>query len=172
MLEAASFYSSVITMMHGPTHIKCKIYSYPVMQTKILFSQQKRKWPSLPSSNNTFVFVDHTTHHTPPHSYRWPTRLLALVTQFRYQLLTVSPFNPLNAELNPIWHLLALLGAHHILHVSRLRVKGLCTQPLLPITNCFLNVRWQFKFSHLETTVSLLYLKPQSVPRCKHFSSR
>jgi hypothetical protein len=27
--------------------------------------------------------------------------------------------NPLNAELNPICHLLALLGAHHILHVSR-----------------------------------------------------
>jgi len=32
--------------------------------------------------------------------------------------------NPLNAELNPICHLLALLGAHHILHVIRLRVKG------------------------------------------------
>jgi len=27
--------------------------------------------------------------------------------------------NPLNAELNPICHLLALFGAHHILHVSR-----------------------------------------------------
>jgi len=32
--------------------------------------------------------------------------------------------NPLNAELNPICHLLALLGAHHIIHVSRIRVKG------------------------------------------------
>jgi len=32
-------------------------------------------------------------------------------------------FNPLNAKLNPICHLLALLGAHHILHVSRIRVK-------------------------------------------------
>jgi len=31
--------------------------------------------------------------------------------------------NPLNAELNPISHLLALLGAHHILHVSKIRVK-------------------------------------------------
>ena len=31
--------------------------------------------------------------------------------------------NPLNAELNPICHLLALLGAHHIFHVSGLRVK-------------------------------------------------
>ena len=31
--------------------------------------------------------------------------------------------NPLNAELNPNFHLLALLGAHHILHVSRIRVN-------------------------------------------------
>ena len=32
-------------------------------------------------------------------------------------------FNPLNAELNPICYLLALLGGHHFLHVSRIRVK-------------------------------------------------
>jgi len=32
-------------------------------------------------------------------------------------------FNSLNAELNPICPLLALFGAHHILHVSRIRVK-------------------------------------------------
>jgi hypothetical protein len=32
-------------------------------------------------------------------------------------------FNPLNVELNPICHLLALAGTHHILHVSRIRVK-------------------------------------------------
>jgi hypothetical protein len=32
-------------------------------------------------------------------------------------------FNPLNSELNPICHLPALLGVHHILHVSRIRVK-------------------------------------------------
>ena len=33
--------------------------------------------------------------------------------------------NPLNAELNPICHLLALLGAHHNFHVSRIRVNPL-----------------------------------------------
>jgi hypothetical protein len=32
--------------------------------------------------------------------------------------------NHLNAELNPICQLLALLGAHHIFHVSSVRVKG------------------------------------------------
>ena len=31
--------------------------------------------------------------------------------------------NPLNADLNPIFNLLALLEAHHILHVSRIRVN-------------------------------------------------
>jgi len=34
-------------------------------------------------------------------------------------------FNPLNTELNSICHLLALLGAHHILHVGRIRVNVL-----------------------------------------------
>jgi len=31
--------------------------------------------------------------------------------------------SPLNAKLNAICHLLALLGAHHIFHVSRIGVK-------------------------------------------------
>ena len=31
--------------------------------------------------------------------------------------------NPLNAELNPICPLLALLGAHHILHVNMVKVN-------------------------------------------------
>ena len=35
----------------------------------------------------------------------------------------VTVFNPLKPELNPICYLLALLGAHHFLHVSRIRVK-------------------------------------------------
>jgi len=40
-----------------------------------------------------------------------------------YDDARTSNFIPLNAELNPTCHLLALLGAHHILHVSRIRVK-------------------------------------------------
>ena len=35
----------------------------------------------------------------------------------------VFNINPLNAELNPTCQLLALLGAHRILHVSRIRVN-------------------------------------------------
>jgi len=50
------------------------------------------------------------------------------VGQIVHSLDSYMPFqavliNPLNAELNPIFYLLALLGAHHFLHVSRIRVK-------------------------------------------------
>jgi hypothetical protein len=48
-------------------------------------------------------------------------------------------FNPLNVELNPICHLLALLGAHHILHVSRVRVKRCCLTSLQPYDSTILN---------------------------------
>ena len=35
--------------------------------------------------------------------------------------------NPLNSELIPIRHLLALIGARHIVHVSWVRVKRPCS---------------------------------------------
>ena len=38
-------------------------------------------------------------------------------------IIIIIIINPLNAELNPICYLLALLGAHHILHVSGVRVN-------------------------------------------------
>ena len=36
-------------------------------------------------------------------------------------------FNPLNAELNPIRHLLTLVGTQHIVHVGRVRGKNSTT---------------------------------------------
>jgi hypothetical protein len=46
-----------------------------------------------------------------------PTFALKLLIEFSFGI------NPLNFELNPICHLLALLKAHRILQVSRIRVK-------------------------------------------------
>jgi len=40
-------------------------------------------------------------------------------------------FNPLSPELNPICYLLVLLGAHHFLHVSRIRVRLLTFRLLM-----------------------------------------
>jgi len=53
------------------------------------------------------------------------------------EILSLPTFNPLNAELNPICYLLALLRAHHFLHVSRIRVKPgrIILAHLVAITN-------------------------------------
>ena len=48
---------------------------------------------------------------------------LEFVLKFDQVFVWGSKFNPFNAELNPVCHLLALLGAHHIFHVGRIRVK-------------------------------------------------
>ena len=46
-------------------------------------------------------------------------------------IITYIKINPLNPELNPICYMLALLGAHHFLHVSRIRVKLLTFRLLM-----------------------------------------
>jgi hypothetical protein len=49
-----------------------------------------------------------------------------LITKYSFMVRCLRnsyAFNPLNAELNPICHLLALLGARPILHISRIRVN-------------------------------------------------
>jgi len=48
-----------------------------------------------------------------------------------HRLVTINPLKP---ELNPICYLLALLGAHHFLHVSRIRVKLLTFRLLMSYT--------------------------------------
>jgi hypothetical protein len=60
--------------------------------------------------------------------YQLPFLLSKFGVKFMYRTEIYSCLhlfnNPLNAELNPICQLLALLGAHHILHVSRISVKS------------------------------------------------
>jgi len=60
-------------------------------------------------------------------------------------------FNPLFAELNPTCHLLALLGAHHILHVRRIRVN-------VEISNLYFNSL--FPFIHKSSQASKAARKP------------
>ena len=74
--------------------------------------------------SNTFA-----THHTSvcvvSGTSSWMTRHCHSWCSVRH----TPSLNPLNAKLNSICHLLALLGAHHILHVSRIRVKFRTTVP-------------------------------------------
>ena len=51
-----------------------------------------------------------------------------------------NSFNPLNAELNPICYLLALL-AHHFLYVSRIRVKSLTLRLLISYIYIYIYIR-------------------------------
>ena len=49
---------------------------------------------------------------------------MCIALHVKYPLF-LSDINPLNAELNPIRHLLALVGARHIVHVSGIRVNAI-----------------------------------------------
>ena len=59
-------------------------------------------------------------------------------------------FNHLNAKLNPICHLLALLGAHHILHISRIRVNRTTLQVFVTYLTgaLYLHPLWFYKHQH------------------------
>jgi len=59
----------------------------------------------------------------------------------------LDKLNPLNAELNPICHLLALLGAHHILHVSRIRINISSATKAIPLILWKPNVHYRIYLS-------------------------
>jgi len=59
---------------------------------------------------------------------RWKsqnTNLKGIIGYYSYTQRFNITFNPLNIELKPICHLVALLGAHHILLISKVRVNYL-----------------------------------------------
>jgi len=72
---------------------------------------------------------------------------LNIFSKFRTKRIFFTKFiNPLNTKLNPICHLQALLGAHHILHFSRIRVnkdnfiiKTLITEQIQQLLCCLFN---------------------------------
>ena len=70
-----------------------------------------------------------------------------------YEFGSLLLFNPLNPELNPICYLLALLGAHHFLHVSRIRVKLLTFRLLMSYIYIYdisrLRVKYLFILAHM-----------------------
>ena len=67
-----------------------------------------------------------------PHCVRNVKERNVLLFKFRGNIfIGVRIINPLNPELNPICYLLALLGTHHFLRVSRIRVKLLTFRLLM-----------------------------------------
>jgi len=66
--------------------------------------------------------TEHTHTHTHTHTR---SHIMYMHFGIHFACLT-RDIKPLITELNPTCHLLALLGAHHILHVSRIRVNQGC----------------------------------------------
>ena len=84
--------------------------------------------------------------------------LLCLLAFMFYSRLNFTlTFSHLNAELNPICHLLALVGARHIVHVSKVRVKYLSTISLEMKKLLVFEL-----FSSFLNTYLLIYSKQQS----------
>ena len=75
---------------------------------------------------------------------QFPTSVTCSITCRR---VAWQMFNTLNAELKPICHFLALLGAHHIFHVSRIRVNGVSEKPAISFS-IFYPVWKMKKFFH------------------------
>ena len=66
--------------------------------------------------SKTLSFVSEPAHyfHFSPQKQSYKENKITLI---------ISSINTSNAELNPIRHLLALVGARHFVQVSRIRVK-------------------------------------------------
>ena len=73
-------------------------------------------------------FLNHSLYCAPCYGIAFVLRTVHVDTSCFF---THHSINPLKPELNPICYLLALLGAHHFLHVSRIRVKLLTFRRLM-----------------------------------------
>ena len=83
--------------------------------------------PTIRRTTDTFLFISHTTNVL---LFKFRCNILIGIRVIKEMLGSVASGTPcitdrfrLYAELSPICYFLALLGAHHILHVSRIRVK-------------------------------------------------
>jgi len=77
------------------------------------------------------------------------------VISSEYTHTVFAIINRLNAELNPICYFLTLLGPHHFLHVSRIRVKSLTLRLLMSYIYIYMEHQFLMFLDHTQrrTTV-------------------
>ena len=108
---------------------------------KVKFEIKKVSWTFRPSKKRRLRALEMSATNHPvaqgPFTRSRENYMFVLVTEFTFlinflnQNQFAASINTLNLELNPICYLLALLGAHHFLHVSRIRVKILTFRRLM-----------------------------------------
>ena len=102
---------------------------------------------------NSKILVQDLTDET-----RRTVEMLLELAERKYETEKLGTwFNPLNPELNPICYLLALLGAHHFLHVSRIRVKLLAFRLLMLYIRYIYNVIYTI-YIYIYT-IYILYIR-------------
>jgi len=109
-----------------PHKLSCYHTNYHVTTQIIMLPQKLSCYHKNYHVTTQIIMLPHklSCYHTNDHV---TTQIIMLPHKF----LTILPINPLKPELNPICYLLALLGAHHFLHVSRIRVKLLTFRLLM-----------------------------------------
>ena len=115
-----------------------------------------RKLGVMQLRRNRWIFWETQIHKTTfPHIYAtWNDQVSDSCPLILSLCMIPTPnclrqLTPLNAELNPIFHLLALLGAHHIFHVSGLRVKR--------DNFCYIQANWKATVSWLLMYVPYIF---------------
>ena len=129
---------------HGSTYPRTVHGISPPMQILYQFLAYTRSWVIPPITINfaveintlykirNFIYVTKLRIHNITVKAALKFESEAWVPKKREkQRLEAAQINPLKPELNPIFYLLALLGAHHFLHVSRIRVKSLTFRRLM-----------------------------------------
>ena len=121
-----------IYFLLSPDRVICKKMSWKnmlFMKKKESFDIPMRKKRPLILICKSKIYIAHRKTITGHFELHYPMKKAhCFITWNHFAHLVVNPLKP---ELNPICYLLALLGAHHFLHVSRIRVKLLTFRLLM-----------------------------------------
>ena len=101
------------------SYIKCNIFHFYIFPHHRLLI--------IPYKTTDFEYINFIINCSNVSFLNFPHNNLLIIVYIHLQsskyFKCINGINPLNSELNPICHLLALLGAHPILHISRIRVN-------------------------------------------------
>ena len=127
------FVLDVIRQSGGPIYTPSDLFCFvlPALNCKLEKFNRLCIWHLISRFKCTAVISSITCSNQTEHNFPQLSQTAQEILNDTYIYSYCFTFNPLNPELNPICYLLASLGAHHFLHVSRIRVKLLTLRRLM-----------------------------------------